>query len=68
MLSAAAHESVRGTFETCRGGLAMSVDRGISEVPFRGRLDRFSPKRDIVARSDPALKNFRDKVPVDLHQ
>jgi hypothetical protein len=30
-----------GTFETCRGGLAMSVHRGRSEVAFRGRQGRF---------------------------
>ena len=29
-----------GTFETCRGGLTMSVDRGRAEVSFRGRQDR----------------------------
>ena len=33
--------SVIGTFETCRGGLMMSVVRGNSEVAVRDRQDRF---------------------------
>ena len=32
--------SCSGTFETCRGGLPMSVDRCRAEVSFRGRQDR----------------------------
>jgi hypothetical protein len=32
--------STHGTFETCRGGLTMSVDRGRAEVSFRGCQDR----------------------------
>jgi hypothetical protein len=32
--------SAYGTFETCRAGLTMSVDRGRAEVSFRGRQDR----------------------------
>jgi hypothetical protein len=34
-----------GTFETCRGGLTMSVDWDRAEVTFQGRGDRFYPAR-----------------------
>ena len=30
-----------GTFETCQRARRMSAFRGISEVPFQGRQDRF---------------------------
>jgi hypothetical protein len=33
--------SVYGTFETCRLTVRMSVVRGIAEVVFRGRQDRY---------------------------
>ena len=46
-LFAAVHESAVGTFETCRCGLATSVDRGGAEVSFRGYQDRCGPKADI---------------------
>jgi hypothetical protein len=35
--------STHGTFETCRLTLKMSAFRGLSEVPFQGRRDRFLP-------------------------
>jgi hypothetical protein len=37
----AVHESLVGTFETCRPAPTMSVYWGHSEVAFRGRRDRF---------------------------
>jgi hypothetical protein len=48
-------ESPVGTKRTNRVGLAMSVDRGTSEVASRGREERCLPQTDILdLRSDQA--------------
>ncbi len=44
-LSFSSMTSPIGTFETCRGGLTMSVDWDRAEVTFQGRGDRFYPAR-----------------------
>jgi hypothetical protein len=41
MQFAALHESLDGTFETCRQMLRMSAFRSISEVRFQGGQGRF---------------------------
>jgi hypothetical protein len=45
-----ARTSEFGTFETCRDGLTMSVDRGGSEVAFWDREDRCWPDADVDPR------------------
>jgi hypothetical protein len=51
------HESASGTNRTNRAGLMMSVDRGKSEVAFRGRQDRFDPLSNIRPPSLLVQKN-----------